>query len=180
MNQKGFANIILIVFVVVLAGALGYVALVKKPVSTPTNQSQSNVQLPQPTPITTNDNIQTPTPPTATETPNGKFIFPSNADTLKVGQAYVIRWESPQKYLGQSITQVRLDPVGYPGSAWGLVSQRAGLKNEGKATVVIPEFLSDIPGFTFPGTYTITVATISGQEGVEGFGLTSNQFRIIK
>ena len=31
-NQKGFANILLIILVVVLAGALGYVTLVKKPV----------------------------------------------------------------------------------------------------------------------------------------------------
>lgn len=40
MNQKGFANIVLIILVVILAGALGYAILVKK--STPTEQSQTN------------------------------------------------------------------------------------------------------------------------------------------
>ncbi|KKU15636.1 MAG: hypothetical protein UX22_C0006G0044 [Candidatus Jorgensenbacteria bacterium GW2011_GWA2_45_9] len=39
-NQKGFANIVLIVLVVILAGALGYVILVKKPA--PVEQSQTN------------------------------------------------------------------------------------------------------------------------------------------
>jgi len=38
MNQKGFANIVLIILVVVLAGALGYVTLVKK--YTPTSNEQ--------------------------------------------------------------------------------------------------------------------------------------------
>jgi len=41
MNQKGFANIMLIVLVVVLAGVAGYFALVKKPATLPTDQSQS-------------------------------------------------------------------------------------------------------------------------------------------
>lgn len=40
MNQKGLANIILIVLVVILVGALGYVTLVKK--STPLEQPPSN------------------------------------------------------------------------------------------------------------------------------------------
>lgn len=39
-NQKGFVNIALVVLVIVLAGALGYVTLLKKPV--PVEQSQSN------------------------------------------------------------------------------------------------------------------------------------------
>ena len=40
MNQKGVANIVLIVLVVILSGALGYVTLVRKPA--PTEQSQTN------------------------------------------------------------------------------------------------------------------------------------------
>lgn len=51
MNQKGFANIVLIVLVVILAGALGYVTLVRKPA--PVEQPQTN-NLP---------NTQTTTPP---------------------------------------------------------------------------------------------------------------------
>ncbi len=52
MNQRGFANIVLIVLVVILAGALGYVTLVKKPA--PTEQSQTNT--PPPTNNTTSQN----------------------------------------------------------------------------------------------------------------------------
>ena len=39
MNQKGFANIILVVVIVVLVGAVGYLTLVKKS-SVPTDQTQ--------------------------------------------------------------------------------------------------------------------------------------------
>ena len=65
-NQKGFANIVLIVLVVVLAGAVGYFALVKKSpevsqqtnTPTPINNEQNNQTSPKPT-----NNTQT-TPPT--------------------------------------------------------------------------------------------------------------------
>ncbi|MBI2055962.1 MAG: IPT/TIG domain-containing protein [Candidatus Sungbacteria bacterium] len=52
MNQKGFANIILIVLVVVLAGALGYVTLVKKlaPVEQPSTNNSQNTQTTTPPP----------------------------------------------------------------------------------------------------------------------------------
>ena len=64
MNQKGFSNIVLIVLIViVLAGVVGYMALVKK--SAPTEQS-NNVQNVQPTPPTTTNNL--PPPPVAKET----------------------------------------------------------------------------------------------------------------
>ena len=56
MNQKGFANIVLIILVVILAGALGYVTLVKK--SAPVEQPQSNNL----------QNTQTTTPPPANNT----------------------------------------------------------------------------------------------------------------
>lgn len=55
-QTRGFANIILIVAVVILAGALGYVALVKK--STPAEQPQSNdLQSIQPVAIVTNNTL---------------------------------------------------------------------------------------------------------------------------
>lgn len=56
MNQKGFANIILVVVIVIIAGAVGYFALVKK--SEPVAQ--------QPTPIPTLTQIKTPVSPTPT------------------------------------------------------------------------------------------------------------------
>ena len=51
MNKKGFANIVLIILVVVLAGVLGYVTLVKKPapVEQPQTSSSQNTQATMPT-----------------------------------------------------------------------------------------------------------------------------------
>lgn len=44
MNQKGFVNIVLVILVVILAGAVGYFSFVKKPaVSPPTTQSEVTV-----------------------------------------------------------------------------------------------------------------------------------------
>ena len=56
MNQKGFANIILIIVIVILVGAVGYFAFVKK--SEPVAQ--------QPTPIQTTNPTKTPVSPTTT------------------------------------------------------------------------------------------------------------------
>ena len=62
MNQKGSANIVLIVLVVILAGALGYVTLVKK--SAPTEQPQTNnSQNTQPTTPPPTNNIVSQNPP---------------------------------------------------------------------------------------------------------------------
>ena len=64
MNQKGFANIVLIVLVVILAGALGYVTLIKKSVSTEQPQS-NNSQNTQPTmPPSPNNTVSQNPPPT--------------------------------------------------------------------------------------------------------------------
>lgn len=61
-NQKGFANIVLIVLVVILAGALGYVTLVKKPA--PVEQSQTNnLQNTQPTTPPPTNNTVSQNPP---------------------------------------------------------------------------------------------------------------------
>ena len=76
MNQKGFANIMLIILVVVLAGALGYVALVKKSPE-PSSVPQENT-----------NNVNTVTPPVTTNTatskpqltyPDAKTFLPSKA-----------------------------------------------------------------------------------------------------
>lgn len=53
MHQKGFANVALIFLIVVLAGALGYVTLVKKPSSTEPQPSLPSTQ--QVTPPATNN-----------------------------------------------------------------------------------------------------------------------------
>lgn len=66
MNQKGFVNVLLIVLVVVLVGALGYVTLVKKsPEPNPTLQKNTN-------------NINAVTPPTTANTtpPKPQLTYP--------------------------------------------------------------------------------------------------------
>ena len=93
-QQKGFANVVFVVLVVVLAGVAGYFALVKK---TPEVAQQTNT----PTPTSNQQNNQTSPNPTKTQTPaptttqksEESFVFVgkrstgSNADLYK---GYVI------------------------------------------------------------------------------------------
>lgn len=63
MNQKGFANIILVVVIVILAGAVGYFSFVKKPVVAPiTTQSQvkvpNGVDTPQSLPVNVQNEVK--------------------------------------------------------------------------------------------------------------------------
>src|SRR3989338_4010347 len=71
MNQKGFANIFLIVLVVVLVGALGYITLVKKPASIEQPQS-NNLQNTQTTTPPPSNNAVSQTPPPASNTTGWK------------------------------------------------------------------------------------------------------------
>jgi hypothetical protein len=70
INQKGFANIILVVVIVILVGAVGYFALIKK--------SEPVAQQPTPTPIQTKTPIS-PTPTPKDETANWK-VYQDRAD----------------------------------------------------------------------------------------------------
>lgn len=54
MNQKGFANIILVIVIVILVGAVGYFAFVKK--------SEPIAQQSTPTPVATQTKTSVPTP----------------------------------------------------------------------------------------------------------------------
>ena len=96
MNQKGFANIIFVVVIVILVGAVGYFALVKKsepiaqqPTPTPTQKVQPT------TPATTPTPTPSPTPASTDSTANWKtygvsgyngyeFKYPQS-DTLVTG-----------------------------------------------------------------------------------------------
>jgi hypothetical protein len=70
MNQKGYVNIILIVLVVILAGVVGYLTLIKKPTS-PASPNQ--------TPPTNTPTQQTPpiTSPKPTPTVNWESLIPT-------------------------------------------------------------------------------------------------------
>ncbi len=75
INQKGFANIILVVIVVMLVSAVGYFAFVKK--SEPVTQ-----QTPTPTPIKTDNPSSTPNP-TPTPTPTSTKPSPTQKSGIK-------------------------------------------------------------------------------------------------
>ncbi|MDP3947104.1 MAG: hypothetical protein Q8Q41_00215 [bacterium] len=80
-NQKGFANVVLIVLVVVLAGAVGYLTLIKKPTSSTVTE--------QPLSDTSPSSQQTNPPPTNNppqQTPKAvdwESLFPSMRTALK-------------------------------------------------------------------------------------------------
>src|SRR3989338_2773263 len=87
MNQKGFANIIFVVVIVMLVGAVGYFAFVKK--------SEPPSQQPTPTPTQT-QNLQSPTPsaPIAVEYRNNQYGFKFALPTSWKGYSIVTgEWE---------------------------------------------------------------------------------------
>lgn len=96
MNQKGFTNIVLIILVVILASALGYVTLVKKPalVEQPQTNNSQNAQPPATT-LPPSNNTVSQNPPS---TPFIKVISPNGGETWKVGQTYSIVWEANKPY----------------------------------------------------------------------------------
>lgn len=113
-NQKGFANIVLIVLVVILVGAAGYFALVKKS-STPTNETQSTNNLPsQQTPPT--NTTQTTPPSPQTNNPGWKkysdtsfeFEYPSlisvkqERETITLNHSIVYKHTNPCDFKGDA------------------------------------------------------------------------------
>ena len=90
-NQKGFANIILIILVVVLAGALGYITLVKKPA--PTEQPQSNnSQNTQQTPPPIVKQNPPPTQPPVVEA-DINLTYPNGGEVLSLDQSVNISYK---------------------------------------------------------------------------------------
>lgn len=69
-NQKGFVNIILVVVIIVLVGAVGYFAFVKK--SEPVTQQTPKTTNPALTPSPTSTPTQTPTPTSTKPSPTQK------------------------------------------------------------------------------------------------------------
>jgi len=114
MNQKGFANIILVVVIVILVGAVGYFAFVKKsgpitqqPTPTPT-QTKTPAPTPTPTPISENKNTFVNNPYGLEFTlPSGYFIGSNHygvTDATKA-EAFFFRKES-SNYNGVPVLDV--------------------------------------------------------------------------
>ena len=92
MNQKGFANIVLIVLVVILVGAVGYFALVKKS-PTPTSENPPTNNLPtQQTPPTATNNPPATIPTTPSLSADKKSISADGKILLAIDNDTIFNW----------------------------------------------------------------------------------------
>jgi len=84
MNQKGFANIILIVIIVVLVGAVGYFAFVKKsePIAQQPTPTPTQTNTPAPTPISTSSATPTLSADRKSIVANGKVLLAIDDDVI--------------------------------------------------------------------------------------------------
>ena len=91
-NQKGFANIVLIVLVVILVGAVGYFALVKKS-PTPTSENPPTNNLPtQQTPPTATNNPPATIPTTPSLSADKKSISADGKILLAIDNDTIFNW----------------------------------------------------------------------------------------
>ena len=127
MNQKGFANIVFVVLVVVLAGAVGYFVWVKKPASVvPQAPTSTTTQ----TPVT-----QQPTPTTA----NSGSVYSKTYKNDEVG----VEFGYPSDWQGFRVARESSDqsPTDYKGTGVSICSEPTCLFNLTAYT----------PNFTFMG-----------------------------
>lgn len=93
MNQKGFANIILIVLVIILIGVVGYLTLIKKSTTQPTPSDQTQVQNNTSSQPATNNEVSNP--PVSKKT----FSLPSDAEKIGETDKFIIYKRS--EWVGQ-------------------------------------------------------------------------------
>ncbi len=95
-NQKGFANIVLVVVIVILLGVVGYFAFVKK--------SGQVAQQPTPTPVVTQTKTPTPTP---VSTPKDETInwqvYNRNGVLFKYPNDWAIKTDSSSASAGLNV-----------------------------------------------------------------------------
>jgi len=100
MNKKGFVNIVLVIIIVVIIGAVGYFALIEKPTDQPTVSNQ---------PSPSKQNM--PTNQTQTNTPQSESMSPIITDikpsSVRVGSEVVITG----KNFFQNRSSVFLTPI---------------------------------------------------------------------
>ncbi|OGZ43659.1 MAG: hypothetical protein A3C80_04560 [Candidatus Ryanbacteria bacterium RIFCSPHIGHO2_02_FULL_45_43] len=99
MNQRGFANMVLVVVIVILVGAVGYFMFVKK--------FEPGSQQPTPTPTQTNTAVS-PTPTPQSETAQWK-IFTNTEYKYRIN--YPPDWELGQITVKQSPAAVRFTKI---------------------------------------------------------------------
>jgi len=99
MNKKGFANIVLIVLVVILAGAVVYFALVKKsPILTSENQQTKNLPSQQTPPVKTNNPpVTTPVAPSLSA--DKKSLVADGKVLLTIDNETIFNWFKTESQL---------------------------------------------------------------------------------
>jgi len=158
MNQKGFANIILVVVIVIFVGAVGYFAFVKK--SGPVAQ--------QPTPT---QKVQTPTP-TITPTPTPTATNPTaNWKTYRVSGYNGYEFNYPQNdtlVTGNELANKILNASGY-WSAHGGATEVAVLSSQSTFSVGRHGYianLADCKKVTWPNDQTEELTTTKVISGI--------------
>lgn len=167
MNKKGFVNIILISLVVILAGALGYVTLVKKPALTeqPQTNNLPNTQSTTPSPTNTTNsqnpptNIQIPVKPSPSTSSPGPstvtLIFPNGGERLVKGKTFKITWKMSASF-NSGYPQVSINLITSKGKQAVTPNQQIITNNTGNFEWVIPTtqlsgYVQDYSG----GSYTL-------------------------
>lgn len=152
MNQKGFANIILVVVIVILVGAVGYFAFVKK--------SEPIAQQPTPTPTQTTTSTKTsaPTPSPKDETASWK-AYSDNAIGLsfKYPSAWTINNynKSPNVLVYSSLISSLSTSCGELGTCQQYELNNKKIIEDGSMSGII----------SFDGGKGSLIATCSGNEG---------------
>ena len=164
MNQKGFVNIILVVVIVILVGAVGYFAFVKK--SEPIAQ--------QPTPTQTNNPTKTPVSPTPamtsspTPTPTAST---ANWKTYSISGYNGYEFKYPQNstlVTGNELESKILNASGYWGARGG-TTEVAVLSSESTFSVGRHGYianLADCKKVTWPNDQTETLTTTKVINGI--------------
>jgi flagellar basal body-associated protein FliL len=159
INQKGFANIILVIVIVVLVGTIGYFAFVKK--------SEPVAQQPTPTPATTQTKTPAPTPTSKDETSSWKTYtnteygfelkYPATLDSIVVnvtsGSNFYKRYVSVDIDTPAKIAQMKQPN---PGSGGNYPLFRFG-------AFVPKDGIGDLGCGTEPVLKTITIGEVSAK-----------------
>ena len=154
-NQKGFANIILVVVIVILVGAVGYFAFVKK--------SEPIAQQPTPTPTQTTTPTKTPVSPTPTPTPKDETVnWKAYADnTIGLSFKYPSTWtinnynKSPNILVYSSLISSLSTSCGELGTCQQYELNNKKIIEDGSMSGII----------SFNGGKGSLIATCSGNEG---------------
>jgi hypothetical protein len=121
MNQKGFINVILVVIIIVLAGALGYFTLVKK-------SPQVTQQTPMPTPTLTTTPTPTAKISTLTPTPVSTPSLPTSCTDKPEGAPVITSLSTYSGPVGTKLEIKGCNFSGFEGDKNAWIENASGVK----------------------------------------------------